>query len=333
MNILRNLVQMTCQRDHLRLEFSVLSTLLQLPGVTGVRALELHQVHDSLWVRARTWHENDTLVSTDYDFLRDPQRHPLSDLPALAHCIATQDARAEHCPDGHTHILWLPVWMQDRVHVCIEVTQAGPYGPHELDVLLAIFQVYQNYQSLLDYSERDALTGLLNRKTFDDHLLRFSATAAEQTHDSEPPWIAVLDIDHFKHVNDQYGHLFGDEVLILMANLLRASFGMMARIFRFGGEEFVVLLHPMTPEQAYETLEHFRATVAGYDFPQVGRVTVSIGFAGARLLPAVELLGQADQALYYAKGNGRNQVCQYEQLHTDGLLDRPSINHEDVELF
>uniref|UniRef100_UPI00321BD345 GGDEF domain-containing protein n=1 Tax=Escherichia coli TaxID=562 RepID=UPI00321BD345 len=86
--------------------------------------------------------------------------------------------------------------------------------------------VYRNYQNILDYSERDSLTGLLNRKTFDE---KFSRLLAANVPDAAPQdqqerrlpsspeigqWLAVVDIDHFKRVNDQFGHLYGDEVLI-----------------------------------------------------------------------------------------------------------------------
>ena len=81
MDILQNLVHMTGQRDHLRLEFSVLSTLLQLPHVTQVRALEIHPFEGQSWVRPRTWLQDGQLVNTDIDFLHDPQRKPLSTLP------------------------------------------------------------------------------------------------------------------------------------------------------------------------------------------------------------------------------------------------------------
>ncbi len=70
------------------------------------------------------------------------------------------------------HMLWLPVWLHDKVHACIEVTQSRPFSAHKLDVIQSVFFVYQNYQSLLDYSERDALTGLFNRKTFDEQFAR-----------------------------------------------------------------------------------------------------------------------------------------------------------------
>ena len=142
----------------------------------------------------------------------------------------------------------------------------------------------------------------------------------------------MIDIDHFKQVNDRFGHLFGDEVLILVANLLRTAFGTQHRIFRFGGEEFVVLMPPMRREATQAALEAFRETVARHAFPQVGSVTVSIGFACAKLCAPIEILGQADQALYFAKEHGRNRVCQYEQLHADGQLHHAQI-HDDIELF
>lgn len=329
MRILQNLVQMTEQRDHLRLELSVLSTFLQLPHIQSVRALELLKLDDAYWVRPRTWLHNDQLVTAAQDFMNDPARKPLQSVPHLHACITQRAQQAQQTGVHGQYILWLPVWMHEPVHACVEIIRATPPSKHELDVILAIFTVYKNYQSLLDYSERDALTGLLNRKTFDEHLMRFAA----QVHDSEEqPWLAVIDIDHFKQVNDRFGHLFGDEVLILVANLLRTAFGTQHRIFRFGGEEFVVLMPPMRREAAQAALEAFRETVARHAFPQVGSVTVSIGFACAKLCAPIEILGQADQALYFAKEHGRNRVCQYERLHADGQLHHAQI-HDDIELF
>ncbi|MBB2776678.1 UNVERIFIED_ORG: diguanylate cyclase (GGDEF)-like protein [Comamonas terrigena] len=309
---------------------SVLSTFLQLPHITNVRALELLKLGDQYWVRPRTWYDAGQLVAAEQDFANDAQRFPLQALPHLQACIAHKAQQAQHS-DAHQHTIWLPVWMHEQVHVCIEITQSEPFNTHNLDVITGVFNVYQNYQSLLDYSERDALTDLLNRKTFDEHLLRFASAVSMQT--EIQPWLAVIDIDHFKLVNDRFGHLFGDEVLILVANLLRSAFGPRHRIFRFGGEEFVVLMPPMTKESAQASLEAFRAMVARHDFPQVGQVTVSVGFAGAKLCSPVEILGQADQALYYAKEHGRNRVCHYESLQDQGLLGGSQVSHADVELF
>ncbi|MPM84985.1 hypothetical protein SDC9_132062 [bioreactor metagenome] len=145
-------------------------------------------------------------------------------------------------------------------------------------------------------------------------------------------WLAVIDIDHFKLVNDVYGHLYGDEVLILVANLLRSSFRAQDRVFRFGGEEFVVLLRSATLEQAAQAFERFRAAVEEHMFPQIGGITVSIGFTSTMDGAPVEVLGRADQALYYAKENGRNQVRFFDEMLLRGEV-KPKITHGEIELF
>ncbi|MES2126120.1 MAG: GGDEF domain-containing protein, partial [Pseudomonadota bacterium] len=208
-----------------------------------------------------------------------------------------------------------------------------------------IVSVYRNFQNLLDYSERDSLTGLLNRKTFDDQLAKMLQASCEQ--DALPPdgqerrqhneaqkqWLAVVDVDHFKAVNDRFGHLYGDEVLILIANLLQSSFRSQDRVFRFGGEEFVVLLRSTTIENTRKIIDRFRRNVEAHVFPQVGTVTVSVGYVSISPYESpVVILGHADQALYYAKAHGRNQACQYEELVSGGQLAAVASN-DTAEFF
>lgn len=347
--ILQHLVEMTGHRDHLRLEVSVLSTLQKLSSIKEVRALELFNDNGSAYLRPRTWVQDGQLVSTDSEAAADPRRVPLEQYPELAECVSRHGDSALANPRRGQHILWLPVWMQDKVSTCLEITQSRAFSAHKLDVLKGVFLVYQNYQSLLDYSERDALTGLFNRKTFDEQFARNAANTgvssqpqnaqamiSEEVLAENAPvqnWLAVVDIDHFKQVNDRFGHLYGDEVLILIANILRNSFRSHDRIFRFGGEEFVVLLRNTTLAKAHQVFNRFRETVQKYDFPQVGRVTVSLGFVSTTRGSPVEILGQADQALYFAKEHGRNQVCYYDDLIARGLLQTAKVANDDVELF
>jgi diguanylate cyclase (GGDEF)-like protein len=349
MPILQNLVEMTGHRDHLRLEVSVLSTLQKLTSIIEVRALELFTDSGQAQVRPRTWVENGQLTSTDSEAATDPRRESLDHYPALRECIETHGDSALASPRKGRHVLWLPVWMHEKVHTCLEITQSRPFSAHKLDVLKGVFAVYQNYQSLLDYSERDALTGLFNRKTFDEQFSRHTmqglpsragtvveSLAPEEAGSSTEPiqqWLAVVDIDHFKQVNDRFGHLYGDEVLILVANILRNSFRSHDRIFRFGGEEFVVLLRSTTLSTAHKVFNRFRTAVQEYPFPQVGQVTVSLGFVSTTKGAPVEILGQADQALYYAKEHGRNQVCYYDELVDGGELAAKVVGNDDVELF
>jgi len=104
-------------------------------------------------------------------------------------------------------------------------------------------------------------------------------------------------------------------------------------VFRFGGEEFVVLLRSTTLDNAKKIIDRFRMNVASHDFPQVGKVTVSVGFVSISALEApVIILGHADQALYYAKSHGRNLACHYDELVKGGLLQTVESN-DTAEFF
>ena len=332
--LLQNLAEMTAHRDHLRLEVSVLSTLLKLGHIVQVRALEFFSHDQEAMLRPRSWSDNGKIVSSETDATSDAQRIPLARLPELAAGIA-QHKESIESPENGCHTMWLPVWLTDRVYTCLEITKTHAFTRHQRDVIMGIFLVYQNYQRLLDYSERDALTGLLNRKTFEEQFSRQTAGdvgIATQEHDPPRQWLAVIDIDHFKAVNDNFGHLFGDEVLILVANRLRAMFRSQDKVFRFGGEEFVILLRSVTKTQARDALERLRADIEAYTFPQIGKITISIGFTATDASSSVEIMGRADQALYYAKEHGRNQVWLHDDLVQSGAL-KVKVSRDDVELF
>jgi diguanylate cyclase (GGDEF)-like protein len=226
----------------------------------------------------------------------------------------------------------------DSAHGLLTIELDHPLGNDEHEALERFARFYSNYIRLLDYSERDTLTQLFNRKTFDESFDRLLVAA---DHLAEPPqvgqerrsaepagesrhWIAVVDIDHFKRVNDTYGHLFGDEVLIRFARLMRKTFRAGDRLFRFGGEEFVILLRPTSMARAHRAFDRFRQQVEQYEFPQVGRVSCSIGYASIvpHMAPS-DILGQADQALYYCKNHGRNQVGGFDDLVARGRIDTP----------
>lgn len=217
-----------------------------------------------------------------------------------------------------------------------------------MELLEKIISVYSNYLHVLNESERDKLTDLFNRRTFDKKLerllgmqkkLQFQNIHSSSAHEHRKlavganAWLVVLDIDHFKRVNDQYGHVCGDEVILLLAQNMQQCFRNTDLLFRFGGEEFVVILEPIPSEMAQRTLERFRIGVESQDFPLVGSVTVSIGYAKitASDYPPV-VLENADKALYYSKDNGRNQVSSYESLLHAGVL-RESQNSGSVDLF
>ena len=344
-NLLQHLVEITGHRDHTLLDISVLSALHQLGDAPEVRSLEMFSFRGELYLRQRVIIKccKVTALEDDRDVEQGGER--LACHPALQSCIDNHQGHAEEIAANGMHVLWFPIWINDKVANCIQLSSPQPFDAPARQVIEGILGVYRNYQCLLDYSERDSLTGLLNRKTFDEKFSRMLAAApqAEDQHlpeqqnrrhrnDAKEQWLAVVDIDHFKRVNDQFGHLYGDEVLILVANLLRSSFRAQDRIFRFGGEEFVVLLRSVTLDDARRIFERFRTNIENHPFPQVGRVTVSVGFASISSETPVVILGHADQALYHAKTNGRNQVCYYDELVETGLL-RSQVANESVEFF
>ena len=198
----------------------------------------------------------------------------------------------------------------------------------EQALMTDLFRVYDNYMAVLRDSQIDRLTGLLNRRTFDDQLDRAlglirrayleKATDKSKRRVGEGNgcfFMGEIDIDHFKNVNDRFGHLHGDEVLTILAGILQNAFRKTDLIYRFGGEEFVVIVYVDDRDDAEITFERLRRSIENQVFPQVGKVTVSVGITEIKdtSIP-VELLGRADQALYYAKTHGRNQVCFYEAL-------------------
>lgn len=219
----------------------------------------------------------------------------------------------------------------------------------ERSLISSLLKVYSNYLVLLDESETDTLTGLLNRRTFDTNIEKIIAERSEPDESQPgshprhpvrrvegaelPHWLAIIDIDHFKRINDEFGHLYGDEVLLLLSRIMRRVFRQRDKLFRFGGEEFIVVLDRTSEESAKAVLERFRTAIEQYHFPQLGKVTISIGFV--RLdkadVPSA-IIGRADQALYYAKHHGRNRIYFYEDLVNSGKLTGEHYS-DDLELF
>ena len=131
----------------------------------------------------------------------------------------------------------------------------------------------------------------------------------------------MIDIDHFKKINDQFGHLYGDEILIEFARLLEQSLRRQDWIFRYGGEEFAAIIEDISPQHIETVLNRFREKVTQYAFAFSCKVTVSIGCA--RIEPggaSPMTIDKADKALYYSKEHGRNRVSVYESLLKSGCI-------------
>jgi diguanylate cyclase len=164
----------------------------------------------------------------------------------------------------------------------------------------------------------DALTGLANRKNFDSMLARGTEEAKKDNH---PLSLLVLDVDHFKKFNDTYGHQVGDQVLKLLGAVLKNNVKGQDTAARYGGEEFAVILPNTSLDNALKVAETIRVQVAGKSVVQrnsgekLGQITISIGVAQyVRGETMEQVIHRADQALYCAKGTGRNRVVSEREL-------------------
>lgn len=290
----------------------------------------------------------------DLAALSDPASTSLEDLPPLASQPGRAQCLRQRCmlqsvnAEGQ-HCAWFPLASDIDLVGVLEMHTVRALTLTEQRMVASVLRLYGNVLGLLDYSERDTLTGLLNRKTFDEGFLQMAGLpptapgqlgavalpggSARRAAPVKTAWLAVIDIDHFKRVNDTYGHLIGDEVLLLLSRLMRNAFRFDDRLYRFGGEEFVVLMRCEGAKDAMRALGRMRAHVEAFDFPRVGKVTVSIGLSEVRPSDTPSLaFERADQAVYYAKQNGRNQVHDHAALVATGLL-KDSERDSDVELF
>lgn|GEM_PF-4816540 len=164
--------------------------------------------------------------------------------------------------------------------------------------------IYKQHLKLEHSASVDALTGLWNR----DKLLSLFEQE-DIAHCPKDYSVLMIDIDHFKSVNDQHGHIVGDKVLTQFADLIKLHVGLNGHVGRFGGEEFCVLLPNSNQLQAFRIAERLLSNIRIYDFTQVGRKTASIGVCQYRSNESFEaFVSRADKALYKAKLNGRNQV-------------------------
>lgn len=256
--------------------------------------------------------------------------------PEVSSALEQRAVRHRPIPNGHFRVIFPFFFPDNQVDSILLAECQQPPTVEQQDGIFSFLRFYANYLALLDYSELDTLTGLHNRKTFDDSLERLLGNEERRPRSgdqrqylpSAPSWLAILDIDRFKEVNDTWGHLFGDETLLRFSRILKQSFRREDHLFRFGGEEFIVILRADSAEQALQALERFRQRLATTEFPQVGQVTCSVGFTQLDAsLPAADILGRADEALYCAKNSGRNRIYHYETLLEQGRV----AAHQRVE--
>ncbi|MBB3272097.1 MULTISPECIES: sensor domain-containing diguanylate cyclase [Pseudomonas] len=259
---------------------------------------------------------------------------PLSDNAELNDVLAEQPVPGEgsheyHDSDNHSHFLNVRHLPELDWYLLVDKRETGALDRirHSLYLNLAICamitlvvlalvhaMVRRHQASTEALATLDSLTGLPNRRSFD---LLAAQALHEAQRDSGPLVALLIDLDHFKALNDTHGHLAGDEVLRQFANVLQGSLRQSDILCRWGGEEFIVLLREAEGRQAIEVAEKIRRRTEqltfSYDEHPL-RLTTSIGLSSLQPGDTLHaLLTRADRALYRAKQAGRNRVCSETQ--------------------
>ena len=222
--------------------------------------------------------------------------------------------------------LTLPLAIEGEIVGCISLNSEQPNAFDAQDLqffsvigyqMAATLKHFQRFSSIKNIALYDTLTNLYNRRYFDE---RLGLVTQKSFYEGVALSLVMIDIDHFKKVNDTFGHTEGDKVLREVAGLLRNSVRKKDTVARYGGEEFILILPEAGLEESSMIAERIRRLVESTPF-EVNRahmnLTVSLGisnFPSHRARSKEELVKMADQALYDAKRGGRNRVCIYNPL-------------------
>lgn len=230
------------------------------------------------------------------------RRRVIQPLAATTHAVAA-------LAQGDLSIELPSARARDEVAAVLEAVRA--LRDHQVERRALAAERDQLIARLVEHSSTDYLTGLPNRRAFFEAADRALSQAQRLGHDVA---VVLLDLDHFKAVNDTHGHGVGDRTLVAVAQAIRATLRQGDLVARHGGEEFILLLSLLTPDAASSFAERLRTVIAGLhistDLGGAFGVTASMGLATSNAwgLELAGLLSRADQALYRAKAAGRNRV-------------------------
>lgn len=248
-----------------------------------------------------------SLVITDYNM-------PVMDGLELTYEIRKEFSKTDLCiiaissnGDDEVNALFLKQGANDYI--------TKPFSKEEFSCRINnSIEALENIQIVTNHANRDFLTGLYNRRYFFESMIQYEEDTKES---GEKFAIAMIDIDHFKNVNDTYGHDIGDKVIVALSEILRTSTNHRDIVSRFGGEEFCVVLKNINRYSALDILNRMREEVEHFSYElskdKFINFTISIGAVIYNEENLEESINQADLMLYNAKNSGRNQVV-FEEL-------------------
>jgi diguanylate cyclase (GGDEF)-like protein len=342
--LIEHILKLTDHRDRDLLELTLSKAMIDLLAIQRVVIARVMREEGE-----KRWLEVARLDAKGGGKVADPLRMDFASLPQLddatdrLKCLQTR-AEVEIAWAGAEgpRITYFPLFSDSRSddEGVIELHSAAVLSAEDRQTTDQLRRIYRNMYSLLEYSDRDALTGLLNRKSLDDAF--YSAVLEEldgMTGEARPApvvpglaterrhrvpanyWLGFATVDNFGLLNDKHGHLIAEEVLLLVARILNNTFRTYDQIYRFGGEHFGVLMHCPTEEIVLAAFERFRASVEKYNFPQVGRVTVSCGFTSVMADDSPSTaLEKTERTVDYVRKQGGNKVASHLDLVRRGFF-------------
>jgi len=294
--------------------------------------LFLYKSHiDKLFMRTLIDSQKDLVVLTSGDKLEDANKRFLdffgvSDVKEFRKeygCLCNQFLEIDgHVPENSTRNGWLQKLLKmsdsDKKVVLFDnhrneerifIVSLSRFKDSSLYVVVLsdITEIEQEKHYFKTESMVDHLTKAYNKRTFEMQLQQ----KVHDTMNSKKESVALImfDIDHFKSINDTFGHMSGDKVLIELATLVKESLGMDDSLYRWGGEEFAILMENSTLEKGVFFAESLRKRIESYEFPIERQVTCSFGVTTIRINDTKEsVIDRADENLYRAKNSGRNRV-------------------------
>lgn len=344
--LLAAIIDITSQRDHDALGNTLMSILIGLVPITRTSLYRILNENVQHILEEVVCFESQKNDSNEFKQTQSDTPRIIEASDRIKSCITKKEVFWQDSNHDQYSKFLAPIFYKNTV-IGILALESDHQLSNYHHLIQDIIKIYENCIFSLNESEQDTLTGLRNRRTFDLQLskllekLDIAGNKKITSNNNErrflesktASWLVTMDIDHFKRVNDNYGHVYGDEVLLMLSQMMKKTFRDTDLLFRFGGEEFVIILTTITEDNAFLVLERFRETIADYTFPKINQVTISIGYAMIQHSDfPITILDKADKALYYAKENGRNQVYCYEKLVREGKLKEETITQE-VELF
>ncbi len=339
-SLLGKLASLTTIRDMELFEISLLKTMADLLRITQLFMYKINPSNKNCWLMVYT---NDYKEYDNKRCFSESQEIYTSEISIPEHIkfaqIWIRTTGKPYIKKQDTNFLIVyPVANFHQIISLISFELTHSLSEKEMLIITSLLSITQNFQVLLDENQKDKLTGLLNRHSFEENINKIQSLSLNSQVRRHKTWhgknkrknkvltkqycLAIIDIDDFKCINDHFGHIMGDEVILLLSYVMKQNFRPNDLLFRFGGEEFVVIFSIQNKDEARTVLERFREMIENYRFPQISKVTVSIGatFISKDVLLVSEIIGRADKALYHAKNQGKNQLHFHEDLLDSGLI-------------